>query len=63
MDKVDQESTKCKQAVAFRQNYATQKAQLEAAVQECEDEINEVAQSGMPIGERIERFKVSFVKK
>ncbi|VDI56143.1 nesprin-1, partial [Mytilus galloprovincialis] len=57
MDKVDQESTKCKQAVAFRQNYATQKAQLEAAVQECEDEINEVAQSGMPIGERIERFK------
>jgi hypothetical protein len=50
---------KCKQAVAFRQNYTTQKAQLEAVVHECEDEINVVAQSGMPVAERIQKFKVS----
>lgn len=59
LDKVDQEIKTCKQAVAFRQNYSTQKAQLEAAIKECEDQINEVAQSGMPVAERIEKFKVS----
>lgn len=59
VDKVEQESMKCKQAVAFRQNYTTQKAQLEAVVHECEDEINVVAQSGMPVAERIQKFKVS----
>jgi len=58
-DQVEQHCRKCQQAMALRQQYADQNAQVQALMNECEKEIADIGQQGQSLPTRLEKLKVS----